>query len=122
MLTKSRLFIFLAVTAFSAGSLQAQEPPPGCPQDLEALSNWWVTTPDIGHVVEIRAWLTFTNITDGDVEFEPDANEKLQIWSIPGVMDPSPVVFSSWPTGITPPGENYSYDVTMGIADLPTKS
>jgi len=119
MISRLRLFILLIVTAFSTGNLQAQEPIPGCPQDLETLTNWWVTTPDMGAVVEVTAWLTFTNNYEGSIEFNPDPAETMQIWSIPDVMEPESIVFNSAPSGTTGPGENYAYDITMSVANLP---
>lgn len=119
MFAKSKLLILLVIAAFSTGNLQAQEPPPGCPEDLETLANWWVTTPDMGHIIEVTATLAFENISGGSIEFDPDAADTLQIWSIPDVMDPAPVVFNTWPTGTFAAGEFYFYEIVIGMGNLP---
>ena len=119
MFAKSKLFILLIVTAFSTGNLQAQEPPPGCPEGLETLTNWWVTTPDIGHIVEVTATLAFSNTSGIDIEFDPDPADTMQIWSVPDVMVPAPIVFNGAPTGTVLAGDSYSYEMVIGMADLP---
>jgi hypothetical protein len=120
MLAKTRLFILLFLVTFTTGSLQAQVPVPGCPEGLELLRAAWGTTPELGQVVEIRAWLTFSNTVGEDIDFGADPSGTLQIWSLPGGMDPGPVTFNSSPAGsVVPPGENFSYDVTIDIAGLP---
>ena len=120
MLAKFGLFILLILVTFATGSLQAQVPVAGCPQGLELLRASWGTTPELGQVAEVRAWLTFRNTVGVDIDFGADPYETLQIWSIPGGMDIGMVTFNASPVGsVVPPGENFSYDVTIDVAGLP---
>lgn len=119
MTGKIRVFMLSIIAVVSMGGVHAQVPVSGCPESLQTLSNWYETEPDFGDIVEISMALTFTNSSGIDITFNAAPGETIQVWSTPGVLDPSPLVFNSWPSGTVLNGADYSYDMTAGIADLP---
>ena len=119
MTGKIRVFMLSVIAVITMGAAHAQVPVSGCPESLQTLASWYETNPDFGDIVEISMTLTFTNSSGVDITFDASPDETIQVWSTPGVLDPSPLVFNSWPSGTVLNGADYSYDITAGIADLP---
>ncbi|HSM69064.1 MAG TPA: hypothetical protein VK830_05060 [Xanthomonadales bacterium] len=102
-----------------SAAVPAQLAEPSCPTGLEALTNWFETTPALTGVSEVRMQLTFQNDTGSELSFSANPEDTLQIWTTPSLLTPAPLVFDSAPSGAVAAGATFSYDLTAGI--LPTE-
>lgn len=92
---------------------------------LEALPNWWATTPpaELHLFRSLELEFTLVNISGVDLVMAgasggEDPAHGLQIWTVPGVMNPS-VQFNEYPEGTFAPGTLLRWNLTIDLTDLP---
>lgn len=116
--------LVLAGLGLVLGACAKPTPLPPPELNLEALSNWWQTTPavELSDYASLRMEMSFKNTSGATMTFLGDAHAdgpagELQFWTSPGVAEPS-ASFTAFPQGDYAPDEVFGWDVTFDLTTL----
>lgn len=90
--------------------------------EVSAATSWFVTSPDVdlSQFSSAQVIVTFTSDVAGDLLF--NSSPQFQLWSHPDVYDfvlEGDVTINVEPSGTVTPGNTFSYDLTVDLADVP---